>query len=143
MKNNRVINKKEVDIEMLLATKFDDSNKGYYLGIESAGDAHLVFIDCSVKVDNFNSVSLGTPGQGKKFRIENYDEDTEILLKSIAEQSLQTPIVIDFCKNAGNITDGVYIGRVDTNSPVIIIDYIKDDRRFMSIGTLGEGRVAK
>ncbi len=70
--------------------------------------------------------------------------DTESLLKSITAQSVKMPIVIDFCKNARNIKDGVYIGRVETDSPVTIIDYIKDDQKYnMAIGTLGEGRAVR
>ncbi|PYG84895.1 hypothetical protein LY28_03516 [Ruminiclostridium sufflavum DSM 19573] len=47
----------------------------------------------------------------------------------------------EFCKNADNIPDGIYIGRVETDSPVIIIEYIKGDQKYnMPIGTLGEGR---
>ncbi len=66
--------------------------------------------------------------------------DTESLLKSITAQWLHTPIVTDLCKNAGNFPDGVYIGRAETDSPVIIIDYIKDDQKYMPIGALREGR---
>ena len=70
--------------------------------------------------------------------------DTESLLKSITAQWLQTSIVTDLCKNAGNIPDGVYIGRAETDSPVIIIDYIKDDKKYnMPIETLGEGRAVR
>ncbi|PYG84892.1 hypothetical protein LY28_03513 [Ruminiclostridium sufflavum DSM 19573] len=66
MKNNKAIG-----IESLFNTEFDDTSKGYYLGTESAGDTYATFIDCSVRVGDFNSISLGTPGQGKNFRIEN------------------------------------------------------------------------
>lgn len=146
MKNNRNdINKKEIiDFEKLFNTELDNSPKGYYLGNDSACDDYATFIDCSVKAGDFNSVSLGKSGQGKKFRIENYNEDTESLLKSITAKSHQTLIVIDFCKSADNISDGVYIGRVDTDSPVEIIEYIKDDQRYnMPIGTFGEGRAVR
>lgn len=74
----------------------------------------------------------------------DYTTETWSLLKSITAQRLQMPIEINPCKNVGNIPDGIYIGRVDTDSPVEIIEYIKDDQKYnMPIGTLGEGRAVR
>jgi hypothetical protein len=39
--------------------------------------------------------------------------------------------------------DGVYIGKAVTDSPLVFIKYTRDDRKNISLGTLGEGRAVK
>jgi hypothetical protein len=39
--------------------------------------------------------------------------------------------------------EGVYIGTAVTDSPLIVIEYTRSDRKNISFGTLGEGRAVK